>query len=520
MGNNAIKSIIILSLLSALAFIAGSMASEGIQQAVVPIVLVVGTVVLLGLGRHSWALVYVIPALLLILNLPLAQKLPLIYVVSVPLFLYWFLLYSLGYAKFTWHSVPSMDVSVLLLCGYFMLTWCWNPVTLNVFVDRITDTGDQIVGGNDYVWCLFAIIFYIFISVVPQKLETLGKLLKVVFWVALVLQLGLTLRNMVFGSGAEAQVAGAEVGDTTEDMVGGRYRRFILVGSTVANFIACKYSFTALMSSPLRLGTYLLALLGIALSGFRNFLLSVALTMMFAQYYHRRMVMLILAGCVAYGGVLLISSTGVIKDLPYGVKRVLSSVPGVELNERAAIEAAGSLTWRYEMWGWALDPKTGYIKDYVWGDGYGVSLRRNAQKKRAVLRGTHKETNRDFAEAGLWHSGWITAIHRTGIVGLTLVILLQVVTLVHGLRVCAYLVNVKNSAYIFYYVVPTFSSFIIFHVSAGIYKDVFQAFTGIALVKVLTSVAIREGLMEPLFARKVYVPLMQRELEPAAKSAG
>lgn len=519
MGNNAIKSIIILSLLSALAFIAGSMASEGIQQAVVPIVLVVGTVVLLGLGRHSWALVYVIPPLLLILNLPLAQKLPLIYVVSVPLFLYWFLLYTLGYVKFTWHSVPSMDVSVLLLCGYFMLTWCWNPVTLNVFVDRITDTGDQIVGGNDYVWCLFAVIFYIFISVVPQKLETLGKLLKVVFWGALVLQVGVTMHNLVFG-GAEARVASEEMTSTSESISSSRFGGFVVLGIIVANFIACKYSVVALISSPLRLGTYLLALLGIALSGFRNFLLSVALTMMFAQYYHRRLVLLILMGGVAYGGVLLISSTGVIKDLPYGVKRVLSSVPGVELKERVAIEAEESLTWRYEMWGWALDPKTGYIKDYVWGDGYGMSLRRDAQKKRAVLRGTHKETNRDFAEAGLWHSGWITAIHRTGIVGLALVILLQVVTLVHGLRVCAYLVNVKNSAYIFYYVVPTFSSFIIFHVSAGIYKDVFQAFTGIAFVKVLTSVAIREGLMEPLFARKVYVPLMQRELEPAAKSAG
>ncbi|MBR5887782.1 MAG: hypothetical protein IKZ07_06185 [Akkermansia sp.] len=519
MGNNAIKSIIILSLLSALAFIAGSMASEGIQQAVVPIVLVVGTVVLLGLGRHSWALVYVIPALLLILDLPLARNLPLIYVVSVPLFLYWFLLYTLGYVKFTWHSVPSMDVSVLLLCGYFMLTWCWNPVTLNVFVDRITDTGDQIVGGNEYVWCLFAVIFYIFISVVPQKLETLGKLLKVVFWGMLVLQVGLTLRNLVFG-GAEAGVASEEMTSMSESISSSRFGGFVVLGMIVANFIACKYSFTALMSSPLRLGTYMLALLGVALSGFRNFLLSVALTMMFAQYYHRRMVMLILMGCVAYGGVLLISSTGVIKDLPYGVKRVLSSVPGVELNERAAIEAEESLTWRYEMWGWALDPKTGYIKDYVWGDGYGVSIRRQALKTRAVLRGTHQETNRDYAEAGLWHSGWITAIHRTGIVGLALVILLQVVTLVHGLRVCAYLVNVKNSAYIFYYVVPTFSSFIIFHASAGIYKDVFQAFTGIALVKVLTSVAIREGLMEPLFARKVYVPLMQRELEPAAKSAG
>ncbi len=519
MGNSAFKTIIILFLLSAFAFVAGSMASEGIRLAAVPIVLVVGTVALLGLGRHSWILVYVIPVLLLILDLPLARNLPLIYVVAVPLLFYWFLLYTLGYVKFTWHSVPSLDFSVLLLCSYFALTWCWNPVTLNVFVDRITDTGDQVVGGNEYVWCIFAVFFYIFISVVPQKLETLGKLLKVVFWVALVMQVGLTLRNLVFGGGG-AQAVGMDGGDLSESMSGSRFGRFAALGMTVADFIACKYSLSVLIGSPLKLGVYMLALLGIALSGFRNMLLSAALTMTFAQYYHRRMVMLILMGVVAYGGVLLISSTGVIKDLPYGVKRVLSSVPGVELNERVAIEAEGSLTWRYEMWGWALDPKTGYIKDYVWGDGYGVSIRQQALKTRAVLRGTHQETNRDFAEAGLWHSGWITAMHRTGIVGLALVILVQVVTLVHGLRVCAYLVNVKNSAYLLYYVVPTFTSFIIFHASAGVYKDVFAAFTGIALVKVLTSVAIREGLMEPLFARKVYVPMVQRELEPAGKVGG
>ena len=61
---------------------------------------------------------------------------------------------------------------------------------------------------------------------------------------------------------------------------------------------------------------------------------------------------------------------------------------------------------------------------------------------------------------------------------------------------------------------PFIGAMVLFYTSAGTFQKLFDAvFYNAALAKVVCSVAMKEGLMTPLFARKIYVPMMHRNEE-------
>ena len=511
MGTGSLKTIVVLILLSVLAFAAGSMASEGAKQALLPVGILMGVVTLLCLGKHCWVCAYAAPPILALFPLGALSKLPLMYAVAALLLVYWIIMYTLGHVKIVWHKGLALDILVFVFSVYFLFTWVRHPVTLEVFRNPTTDSDDTLVGGAEYVWCIFALLFYVFVSIVPMSINRLGNLFKPVFLISLVILICSTVIGLD-DSSVNQQVAETEL---SEEMTGGRFSGLMRLGQTLCNFLACQYSLFSIICSPWKLGLYMFGLLGIALSGFRSGIMYVALTLFFAHICRKKIVSLLVLGGVAYAGVLLVAATGAVEGMPYGVKRIMSSVPGVEVGGSSAVDAKGSLDWRYEMWDWALDPSTGYIKDYVWGDGYGLNVQKLKRRTIAEMRGTYINSNRDFAAEGQWHSGWITAIHRTGIVGLVLLFILHVTFIVYALRVASYLSNVKNSGFIYYFILPSLSDVVTFYISAGVFKDVFSIYSGIALVKILTSLAIKDGLMPPMFQRKVYVPMMQREIEQA-----
>lgn len=509
MGTGSIKTIVLLILLSALAFVAGSLASEGAKQALLPTGIVLGVLLLLCLGKHCWVCAFVAPPLISALDI--STKLPIMYVTAAALLVFWLIMYSLGHVKITWHKLPILDVVVFVFTCYFMLTWVRHPVSLEVLRNPITDSDKVMLGGAEYVWAVMALLFYIFVSIVPMNLRSIGRLFKILFYVSLILVVIKTGIGLARGGGTAVE---AEIEpDLGERMTNTRFGSFLGLGMMLCNYMACLYSVFAIVCSPWKLCVYVIGVVGIMLSGFRSRLLEVGLVMIFMQIVRRRVLSLFVLGGVAYGGVCLMSSVGVVNELPSGIKRVLSSVPGVEVQGREVFDAKGSLDWRYEMWDWALDPSTGYIKDYVWGDGYGWDLYRYKLRMVAQSRGTYVSSNRDFAAEGQWHSGWITAIHRTGIVGLVMLIILHAVFIVCSMRLGFYLMRVRDCAYMYYFFVPAVASSIMFYISAGVFVWVFQTYSSIAMVKVLSSMAIKEGLMPPMFQRKVYVPMMQREIE-------
>ena len=128
--------------------------------------------------------------------------------------------------------------------------------------------------------------------------------------------------------------------------------------------------------------------------------------MLLAQWLYRKLMSVILLIALFLAGVVFLSQQNALDFLPYGAKRALSPLPGIEFEDSSAIHAAkASADWRFLMWEWALDPSKGYIKDYVWGDGFGQRLdemRRERFSYRLIESGLNQQKR--FARR-LWQAG-------------------------------------------------------------------------------------------------------------------
>lgn len=516
MGSGVLKTIVVLILLVALAFVAGSMAADGIKQAMVPSLLALGGVVLLCLGRNCWILAFVLPSVLSILGVG-GGKIPLAHFVFIALFAYWLIMSVMGYVKLTWNGVLVLDWAVVIFTAYFMSTWLANPVTINALVNHITDEGYALVGGAEYVWCISAFLTYIFFSILPLTSEKMDKMFKWVVILGLFMSALIAVRTALspqVNSNGEAVALGEAI---QED----RFHGFAGLGNAICFFMLCKFSVLGIICSPWKLAVCLAGVVGIAISGFRSIILELALTSTFAQLFRRQFVVLLFCAFCAYIGVWGLSSAISVERLPYGVKRIFSSVPGLDVKDkRITAEAQHSLDWRYEMWEWAMDPSKGYIKNYVWGDGFGLDARElRLERININRRKIEGSSNVIFAKRGVWHSGWVTAIHRLGYVGLTLTVIFQLIFCVYAVRFCANAHRLPNSEYYYYLFIPVITDIFMFHYSTGTYLSFFGMFHKYAMLKLAYSLAIKEGLMSPMFSKQKYVPMMLQEVEGAHRKS-
>lgn len=506
MGSGLVKTIVVLILLSALAFVVGSLSSDGLKSALAPVGLLVLGVSLMCLGRYSWVLVFVLPSAASALDVSFIKQLPVAYVASCCLLVYWLMMYTMGYVKVTWHKGTVIDIATLIFSLYFAYTWVMHPVTVNALVNEITDTGYAMIGGKEYIWLVFASFTYIFISIIPMDMERMGKLLRVCFWITIFFMVISVVKGDLFGAVKQANEA------TTGGA--GRVSNFVPLGFALFSYVVCKYDIVRILCSPWKLIVVASSAFGVAMGGFRNHILQLGLLGLFAQFLKRKFLLTLIPCGVCYVVLLFLGGAGMFDGMPYGVKRVLTAVPGVDvIDSRIAIEAKGSLDWRYQMWEWAMDPSSGYIKDYTWGDGFGQSAYWYRLYRINLNRGNVRYgDNKIFAKQGVWHSGPITAIHRTGYIGLCLVSLWALVAVFYTVRVCFFVRNCKYSEYFLYYLF-TMLLVVFRFVASGTFIDIFEGYFYLALVKMLFSLGIKSGQIKPLFDRQNYVPLMVKAIE-------
>lgn len=498
----AFKNIVIFLLLAILAFVAGSLASDGAQVAMMPVILVMGTFFLIYLGKNCWWLIFLVPPVMALMDVSMLKDFPVPFVICGVVMVYWLLMSVMGYVKTTWNGFAPLDVVNALLLIYFLSTWIMNPVTLKIFTS-ITDEGYADVGGKEYFWAIGSAVAYLALSVIPITIPALVRVLKWAFLVSFVMAAFMCAKGLVLGGGYSTELA-----ETT------RYSPFAGIGNIAYYYLFAKFPVIGIVISPWKLVLVLGACMAIAMTGFRENILNAGVYALSLSFIHRQLILL-LFGCLSVWGFLVyLSNEKMLDGLPYGAKRVLTAVPGVEIEDKEITGGAQhSLDWRFEMWRWALTPSEGYIKDYVWGDGFGQSMYQLRLTTISMNRGKmHGGDQRFFAETGVWHSGVITAIHRTGFVGLGIIIIWSIVCIFYIFRVCFALRNVKGREFIYLAIMPFVGEIVLFYVSAGSFRKLFDTiFYAAALAKVVCSVVAKEGLMPPLFARKIYVPLMHRE---------
>lgn len=503
MEGASFKSILIFLLLAILAFVVGSLASEKAIDALVPIVLIAATFALVALGKHCWWLIFLAPPILGALQFSFLQSFPVAYAICGIVLVYWLLMSFLGYVRSTWNGVLLLDLISLVFVAYFLFTWVRHPVTIQAFTS-ITDFGYTDVGGREYFWCLGAILCYLAFSVIPISSDNLIKALKIVFWCSFCAALITCIRGFVSG------------GIVIDDAVTSRFGAFSGIGTQISHFILAKYSFIGIILSPWKFCLLCAGMAGIALGGFRSHLLGEIIFASLAAYFHRQFVVLLLLGLLAWGSVVLLSHEKVFDSFPLGMQRVVLAVPGAEITDVSLSRTAQhSLDWRYEMWEWAMDPSKGYIKDYMWGDGFALSQYRARLDQVAIGLGLSQwGDNTRFAKNGVWHSGYITTIHRIGYVGLVLVSSWFWFFLVALFKVGNSLHHKKDKEYAYVFLLTFVQGIVLFFYSAGTYTKFFASlfYTGM-LIKLFYSVLSKEKLLKPMFVRERYVPQQLSEIE-------
>lgn len=483
MGAGIIKNIIIGIILVVLAFVVGSMAAEGARDSLMVLGAIVGGFVLLYMGKNCWWLIFILPPVLSALPLGFLESIPVAYSICAVVLVYWLILRMMGYARIVWHGVIWLDCLTLVLFLYYAYTYYCHPVEMMMFSDADT----EFVGGKEYVFCIAAAICYLVLSIVPCSLERLNKVLK---W-ALIAQI---LVVCLF-------------------LVKSRFSGLTGVGNIVYLAMACKYSLVGLVIAPWKLILLIFAL-SLTLYGQREVLVGAAFTYFGISMVKKQLILLALAAAATIGFLTYLSSENVLLLLPNRIQRTLYILPWLKVDPEIAKGAQHSSDWRVVMWKWAMDPRTKYIRDYVWGDGFGQSMKllriRTIMSNRGTMKGGDQEF---FAEAGVWHSGVFTAIHRVGFVGLGLMLLWHVASIFMIVRICTVLDRRKQGFYLMYHTMPFVGFVFAYYISAGTIVAFFMKFHMVALAKIAYSQAIKEGIMPKLFTQQRYVPLAIREIE-------
>lgn len=486
MGSGLIKNIVISIILVVLAFVVGSMAADGARDSIMVLGGIVGAFLLLYMGKNCWWLIFLVPPLVSFLPLGILRSLPLHYSLSAVVLVYWLVLRAMGYVRVVWHGVVWMDLITFVFFAYLAYTFYAHPVELMMF----SGTDAEYVGGKEYLFALAALACYLSLSIIPCTLDQLNKVLRYTF----LIQIGLVVLVLAW------------------KRLGGLGS----LGGFLYMTLACKYSLWGLIMAPWRLIILVLAL-SFTLYGQREVLLGAAGTYLGISLVKKQLTLLTLMGGAAYGLLMYCSSENLLILLPERIQRTLYIVPWINIDKQVAQAAQHSSDWRKEMWRWAMDPRTRYIKDYTWGDGFGQSMKglrlTTINLNRGRVSGGDQER---FAEAGVWHSGIFTAIHRIGFVGLGLMTLWFGAGALLIVRVCMALERRKQGFYIMFYTMSFFGKIFVYYISAGTFMFFFNTFYYVAVAKIAYSEALKTGLMAPMFSRPRYVPMVYREAESAA----
>ena len=495
----AIRNVIVAIVLVLLCILIGSYAAEDKDVSVFMVAGIVGFIFMVVLGRRAWTLLYLLPPVLPFLPLGILNRLPAGFLVAGFVLMYWALMWIMGYVQFKWRPLPALDAIVLAVFLYYVLTFYWHPVSINELGIEA-----EYVGGKEYIWCVLAVVYYVTLSCIPCSYDALYGVLRKTMY-------------LVVGATAFMAVSGlfglVSAGSLGEEVVNSRFAMFSGLGVVVFLIAFSKKPFLKIIASPKYLAIMLFCCASVVISGWREKLVMFGTECLALCYIKRELAYVIFLGIAAYGSLLYLSEEKVVEEyFPFGMQRTLSIFPGVQIKDEVRRDTEHSSEWRKVMWRWALDPRTGYIKDYVWGDGFGQAVSDLNRYNVSLMRGSATIGDQeDFAYTGTWHNGPILAVHRTGMVGLALI----TITFLYGAfliaRVCRAYRGTPMFTVAVLFTCKFYGDIAHFYLSAGQIHKFFDDFIYLALAKVLYCIGREEGIIVPVFSKGRYNPMLIAE---------
>lgn len=502
MNSQMAKLALSMALIIVFSLILGTNSAADRTTSYVIIGVVCGLGCVLMLGKRVWWLMILFPALPF--SIPGLGFLPKVYVAVLLVLSTMLCMVALGRMRLKWCRLWSMDLALLALMACIVQAFVRNPSGL-----AILGWEGEYVGGKEYVHFVLALLCYLTYSLIPTDSHELRKLMRI--------YLIITLAGTLYGFLTNTLSTGAEEIDS-EEVMNGRFGRFTSIGSIVATLMLCRYPLVKIITSLWRLPLFLAAVMGVLLSGFRERLVFLVVIACFVHIVRRQYWSLGAGAAISFLVLLGLSESHILEeDVPFGVQRSLAIVPLLEVSKEARESARSSAEWRKQMWRWALDKRESYISDRVWGDGFRVKVIDIKRESILMMRGVTTYGDLElFARTGTWHSGPIECINRIGIVGLCVATWVMMCMLFVIYRACCSYVKYKESSIVMYALVAVVGNIFLWYLSAGTMLRLISMIPTVGMAKLMYGVALKEGLIAPLWYRSHYTPLMLREREEAS----
>lgn len=499
MGTSVVRNLIGILALIILSFLIGITTADNAKSAVIIIIAIAGIIGVIAMGKNVWmALFLLVP---FGQALPLYSKIPAYFVYVIPVFVYWCILAVLGHVRFTWRKLAGADFCFFLFLAY-MMTSIYRFPAIDVKTCSFLGINPVYVCTNlEYYLCVFVLVFYVSFSCIPFEKKYLFSVIK---WGVIV---KLVLLFVAACMGMNDAMEGASISDTL--VHSSRLGMFSSFGFHLFVFTYASAPFQKLLQSPKAIAAILFSICLILISGFRNRLGRLGLTFIGVAVIKKEYLGFIAAACLGVCMLSLINSRDTLSQLPRTAQRVLSIIPWMDVNPSVRKGGESSTNWRIVMWQWALDPRTGHIKNYVWGDGCVLRSAQVPRDMRALARKRVNQGEQEFeARVRSWHSGFISVLQELGIVGLGIVILSNLYALITTIRIGSAL---RKSAHLKYFLVYTYSflqTYVTFYILPASTHYFLQQLALFSYLKLYHWIAVEEGLLSVGRCNRRYIPVM------------
>lgn len=521
MGSGAVKTIVLLMALVVLSFLVGAQVSDGMKDSMGAFA-VIGAVavgfLLLVLGKNSWYLAFLLPGVLANAPIPYLDPQLAAFALGIALFVYYIIQCRvMGYARMKWHSVPLLDVLMLLIMCYMCVSYYKYPVAINALgLDM------EYVGGTPYVYAFGASFYFLFLSFLDVRRSDLEKVIRWAFYMQVAMMAVTVALRLKSGNIYWASEAAGD-GDLSADAGERRITVFSAIGFCLLTFAYASRPVLSLLRSPFYLGMCCVSLLGIALTGARNQLVQSVLGCIGISALRREISVLVLLGLALWVGLLGLSNGGMLGRLPRTAQRFMAIVPGVHVSRGVERVTQGSSDVRLIAWKQAFDPRNGYIRDYVWGDGFQKSVSDLNRSLVARMRGTAagiKMDNNTLARTGNWHNGFIYTMHRLGLVGCFLFYAVLLIGMAMFFKVGAFYARRPFFPYLCVFALDGFVFPFVYSYNARTPVHFFSHIICLSFLKLTYCLLREQGEVTPLFhMRQRYVPLMIQEEQARAQAS-
>lgn len=512
MGNNAVRTIILLMVLVVFAFVIGAQVSDSIKGSIGAFVLigvVIGGAFMVYMGPRVWQLLFILPPFVEVVPLPhMGHAImpcgfaPL--VVACLVLVCWVVLWAIGRARIRWRWAAVLDIPFLVFVGIMVAAYVKHPVVIN---ELSVDSDD--IGGQEMLYLICAVFAYLVFSIIPVTKQELEKCLPLCFKLFLVASALFIIRGLAM-RGAAA--------DEDLDLNVRRIYVFYPVGSALFFLVYSKYPVMKLLRSIRCMLALSFGAVATLITGQRQNMALLAMGIVFIASAKREISILIVTLLGGYIGLLYLSESRLIESIPENVQRSVASVPGVKVDRRVNMGATGTMKTRYALWSSAMDPRTGIIKDYVWGDGFAFSRAYMRRGQIAKMRGVSKGTA-DSVAMGIsrnFHNGAIQTIAHIGYVGLAWCALMCIIAWGVSMQVLRVWSRTETYPYIILGIINLPIVFLVYPYANCGTKHFIFALPSYFFLKMCYCIARENGLLRPLFFTSRYVPMMIQESEKIA----